>query len=51
MLPAADTAAELVKLGQSEAVGIFNDHQGGVGHINAHLDHRRRHEEVGFLRR
>ena len=36
---ASDPPPELVKLGQAEAVGVFDDHDGGVGHIDPDLDH------------
>src|SRR6266487_5528955 len=35
---AADPPAELVELGKSEAVGVLDQHHGGVGHVHAHLD-------------
>jgi hypothetical protein len=43
---AADASAKLVKLGQAEALGVFDDHHGGVGHVHAHLDHRGGYEDV-----
>ena len=30
----AHSAPQLVQLAEAEAVGVFNDHQGGVGHIH-----------------
>jgi predicted DNA repair protein MutK len=36
----ADAAAQLVQLGQAEALGVLDDHDGGVGHIDPDLDHR-----------
>ena len=35
---APDPAAQLVQLGQPEALGIFDNHQAGVGHVDAHFD-------------
>jgi hypothetical protein len=35
---AADAAAELVELREAEAVGLFDDHGGGVGDIDADFD-------------
>jgi hypothetical protein len=35
---AADAAAELVELGEAEAVGVFDDHDGGVGDVDADFD-------------
>ena len=41
-LAAADPAAQLVELGEAEALGVLDDHQRGVGDVDADLDHRRR---------
>lgn len=30
---------ELVELGEAEAVGVFNDDDGGVGHVDTYLDY------------
>jgi len=38
---AADASSQLVKLRQSEALGMFDHHYGRVGNIHADLDHRR----------
>src|SRR5258708_3582345 len=38
--------AKLVKLGESEAIGIDDEHDRGVRHVNSDLDHGRRHEDV-----
>jgi len=35
---ATDAPAELVKLGEAEAVGVVDDHDGGVGDVDADLD-------------
>lgn len=42
---AADAAAQLVELGEAETFGMFDDDDGGVGHVDADLDHRRADEE------
>ena len=39
-------AAQLVQLGKAEALGVFDDHQAGVGHIDANFDHRGCHQQV-----
>ena len=35
---AADASAELVELGEAEAIGVFDDHDGGVGYVDANFD-------------
>ena len=40
MFAAADTPAELVELGQSETVSVFNKHYRRVGNINADFHDR-----------
>ena len=35
---AADASAELVELGEAEALGVVDDHDGGVGDVDADLD-------------
>ena len=35
MTPPSHPAAELVELGQAEALGIFNEHDGRIRHIHA----------------
>jgi len=42
----ADTATELVKLSETEALGVFDDHDGGVGDVDAHFDDCGCHEDV-----
>ena len=37
---ASDAPAELVELRESESVGVFDNHDGRIGHINAHFDDR-----------
>src|SRR5690606_8667385 len=38
MPPAAHRTPQLVELGQPEAVGVFDHHDGGVGDVDAHFD-------------
>ena len=42
------TAAQLVQLAQAEAFGILYHHDGGVGNVNAHLNHGGGNHDVGF---
>ena len=42
---AADAAAQLVQLRQAEALGVLDDHERCVGHVDADLDHRRCDED------
>jgi hypothetical protein len=43
---AADAAAQLVQLRQAEALGVLDDHERRIGHVDAHLDHGRRDQHV-----
>ena len=43
---APDAAAQLVQGGEAEALGLLDDHDGGLGHVHAHLHHRGRHEQL-----
>ena len=43
--------AQLVKLGQAEHLGVLDNHHRGVGHVDAHLDDRRRDQDRGFALR
>ena len=43
---APHTAPQLVQLRESEALGVEDDHDRGVGHVHAHLDDRRGHEHL-----
>jgi hypothetical protein len=43
---APDPAAQLVQLRQAQALGVLDDHQAGVGHVDAHLDHRGGHQQL-----
>ena len=47
----ADPAAQLVQLGDTEAVGVDDHHHGGVGDVHADLDDRRGHEDVDLAGR
>ena len=51
VLAAADAPAQLVQLGDPEALGVLDQHHGRVGHVDPDLDHRRRDEHVGLARR
>src|SRR5690606_18550640 len=42
----ADPSAQLVQLGQAEALRVLDDHQAGVGHVDADLDHRGGDQQV-----
>ena len=42
---AADPAAQLVELGEAEALGMLDDHHGGRRHVDADLDHRGRDQD------
>ena len=39
-----------MELREPEAVGFLNDHDRRVRDVDAHLDHRRRHEDVELAR-
>ena len=43
---AAHATAQLVQGRQAKALTVLDDHDGGVGHVDAHLDHRGRYEHV-----
>ena len=51
MPPTSDATAELVKLRNSEAVSIQNDHDGGIRDVNADLDDGGGHQHIQFPRR
>ena len=42
---AADAAAQLVQLGETEALGMFDDHDRGLRHVDADLDDGGGHED------
>ena len=46
VLAAADATAQLVKLGEPVALGALDQHHGGVGDVDADLDHGGRDEHV-----
>ena len=46
-----DPAAQLVQLRDAEPVGVHDDHDAGVGDVDADLDDRRRDEDVDVARR
>ena len=48
--PAADAPAQLVELGEPEAVGLLDDHHGRTRNVHPDLDHRRRDENVELAR-
>ena len=35
---ASHPSAKLVQLGQSEALGLLDDHHAGIGHVHSHFD-------------
>ena len=37
---------QLVELGEPQAFGVVDDHQGCVRHVDAHLDDRGRHQDI-----
>jgi hypothetical protein len=45
LLAPSDAAAELVELGQPEAVRPLHHHHRRIGHVDAHLHHGRRDED------
>src|SRR5713101_353037 len=46
---AADASAKLVELGQAEALGVLDDHDGGVGNVDADFDDSGGDEDLGFV--
>ena len=48
-LAASDAPAQLVQLGQAEAVGVLDDHQVGVRHVHADLNDGRCNQNVILL--
>ncbi len=46
ILAAPHPATELVQLSQAEAISPFDQHDRGVGHVNAHLHHGRGNQDV-----
>ncbi len=43
---AADPAPQLVQLREAEAIGVDDEHDRCVGHVDADFDHRGSHEDV-----
>src|SRR3954452_3116979 len=43
---AADAAAKLVELGETETLGLLDEHQGGVAYVHADFDDRGGHEDL-----
>ena len=48
---ATDPAAQLVQLGEAEAVGVLDDDRRRVRDVDAHLDHGRRDQHLRLARR
>ena len=48
MLAPTHAAPELVQLGQPEPVGALDQHNRGIGHVDAHLHHCRSNQDVQF---
>ena len=46
---AADASAKLVKLGEAEALGVLDDHDGGVGDVDADFDDGGGDENLRFV--
>ena len=44
--PASDASAKLMELGESESVGVFDNHDSGIWHVDAHLDNGGRNEDM-----
>ncbi len=42
----ANTAAQLVQLGEAQALGVFDNHQAGIGHVHTDLDHGGGHQQL-----
>ena len=42
---ATDTASQLMELRKPEALGMLDDHDGRIRHVDADLDHRGRHQD------
>ncbi len=46
---AADASAKLVELGEAEALGVLDDHDGGVGDVDADFDYGGGDEDLRFV--
>src|SRR5215469_18845065 len=49
MLATTDTATQLMKLRETKAVRVLDDHDGGIGHVYAYFDDRGCYKDVKFL--
>ena len=50
MLSAPDAAAQLVELGEAKALGVFDEHERGVRHVDADLDDGGGNENIDLMR-
>ena len=50
VLAATHPSSKLVKLRQTEPVGILDDHDGGIGDVDSDFDDRRGYEDVDLAR-
>jgi hypothetical protein len=48
VLAPADAAAELMELGQTESLRVFDQHHGCIWNIDTDLDHSRADQNFGF---
>jgi hypothetical protein len=48
MLTPPDAAPQLMQLRQPETLGVLDQHDGGIGHIDPDLDHRRGQQDLDF---
>src|SRR5258708_25276317 len=46
---AADASTKLVELGEAEALGVLDDHDGGVGDVDADFHDGCGDEDLGFV--
>ena len=46
----ADAAPQLMQLGQTEMLRVFDEHHRGIGHIDPHLDQRSGDQHLDFIR-
>ena len=46
---AADASAKLVELGEAEAVGMLDDHHGGVGNVHAYFNYGGGDQDLNFV--
>ncbi len=50
-LPATDASSELMELREPEPLRVLDEDDAGIRHVDADLDHRRRHEQVDLTGR